>query len=114
MARADRLAQLDERRIEMEAVYRQILISALERCATGKWGLFGHGKDRQSAALWAPTIEELTELADEVDDARARLGLTPFALHAEFIASRGPVDPSAVGEPKQARAWLVRLAADAS
>ncbi len=35
--------------------------------------------------------------------------MEPFALHGEFIADRGPVKSSAVGEPKQARAWLERL-----
>ena len=29
----------------------------------------------------------------------------------EFLASRGPVDAQAVGEPRQAQAWLQRLAA---
>lgn len=110
MARAERLAQLDERRIEIEAEYRQLLVAALERCAAGKWGLFGHGKDRQMIALWAPTIEELNDLADQIDEARDRLGLPIFDLHAEFLASRGPADPSAVGEPKQAKAWLAKLA----
>jgi len=40
---------------------------------------------------------------------RDDLGLTPFALHEEFEASRGPVSSNAPGEPKQARAWLDRL-----
>ena len=41
---------------------------------------------------------------------RERLGLEPFALHREFLAARGkPRSPSAVGEPKQAKAWLERL-----
>ncbi|QNQ10924.1 hypothetical protein [Sphingomonas alpina] len=111
MAKADRLAQLDEHRATMEREYRLLLISALERCATGKWGLFAHNKDRQLAILWAPVIEELTDLAGDVDEARKRLGLPPFDLHAEFMASRGPVDASAVGEPKQAKAWLGKLAA---
>ncbi|WP_034159424.1 hypothetical protein [Sphingomonas sp. ERG5] len=112
MAKAHRLAQLDERRADMESDYRALLIAALERCATGKWGLFGHNRDRQAAALWAPAIDELIEAADAIDDARTRLGLLPFDLHADFMASRGPVDPSAVGEPKQAKAWLAKLAAE--
>lgn len=112
MAKADRLAQLDERRTTMERDYRLLLIAALERCAAGRWGLFAHNRDRQLTALWAPAIEELTELADDVDEIRKRLGLSSFDLHAEFMASRGPVDPSAVGEPKQAKAWLAKLAVE--
>jgi len=35
--------------------------------------------------------------------------MEPFALHQEFLAARGPVKSSAVGEPRMARAWLERL-----
>jgi len=41
---------------------------------------------------------------------RARIGDAPFPLHQEFEAARGPVGPNAPGEPKQARAWLEKLA----
>ncbi len=114
MAKADRLERLDTRRIELEAEYRAALIAALERTAAGKWGLFDHQRDRHARAAVRPTLDHLTELAEEIDAARDRLQLEPFALHAEFLAARGPVGPSAVGEPKQAQAWLARLAADAS
>jgi hypothetical protein len=40
---------------------------------------------------------------------RDRLLMEPFALHREFFAARGPVTASAVGEAKQAKAWLDRL-----
>lgn len=112
MARADRLARLDERRIELEAEYRAALIAALERTASGALGLFGHQDDRHARAKAAPVLESLEEVAQAIADARERLGLEPFALHAEFLAARGKPGPSAVGEPKQARAWLERLAAD--
>lgn len=114
MARADRLARLDERRIELEAEYRATLIAALERTASGVWGLFGHNEDRHAKAKAAPDLEALNDLAEEIDEARERLALDPFALHREFLAARGkPRSPSAVGEPKQARAWLDRLAGEA-
>lgn len=110
MAKADRLARLDERRIELEAEYRAVLIAALERTAEGVWGLFGHNADRNMQAKAAPDLERLGELAEGIGDARERLGLEPFDLHREFLAARGkPRSPSAVGEPKQAKAWLDRL-----
>jgi hypothetical protein len=56
-------------------------------------------------------LAELTELAETIDDIREQLGLEHFALHREFLATRGKVNAEAVGEPKQARAWLDRLAA---
>lgn len=115
MAKADRLARLDERRIELEAEYRTALIAALERTAGGVWGLFDHQQDRHARAKAAPTVEALNDLAEAIDDARETLGVEPFDLHREFTAARGkPRSPSAVGEPKQARAWLGRLAASES
>lgn len=112
MAKADRLERLDTRRIEVEAEYRAALIAALERTAAGKWGLFDHQQDRHARAAIRPTLEHLAELGEEIDDARARLGLPLFALQQQFLAARGPVGPSAMGEPKQAQAWLERLAAE--
>ncbi|RYE02032.1 MAG: hypothetical protein EOP61_09555 [Sphingomonadales bacterium] len=109
MAKADRLARLDERRIEAEAEYRAALVAALEVTAAGRWGLFGHNQDKISREAAAPTVAALCELGEEIDDMRDRLGLESFELHAEFIASRGRVGSHAVGEPKQAQQWLARL-----
>lgn len=109
MAKADRLERLNERRIELEAEYQDVLIAALRKTAAGHWGLFGHRRDRQAQALILPVIETLTELAEEIAEARERLDLESFALHDEFMAARGPASPSAAGEPKQAKAWLQRL-----
>ncbi|MFM2372876.1 MAG: hypothetical protein RIS85_2598 [Pseudomonadota bacterium] len=109
MARADRLERLDKRRSEMEADYTQALIAALEVTAAGKWGLFDHNADKIMRAATAPVIDSLTELADEIAEAREQLFMEPFTLHDEFMASRGKPPANAVGEPKQARAWLERL-----
>jgi hypothetical protein len=109
MAKADRLARLDERRAEIETEYRALLVAALRRTAAGQWGLFGHTKDRAHAAKAAPTVLELTELGEAADHLRAQLSMPPFALHVDFVASRGPVSAHVVGEPKQAQAWLARL-----
>lgn len=109
MARADRLERLDKRRSEMEADYRAGLIEALEVTAAGKWGLFDHNADKIMRAATAPIIDNLIELADEIAQAREALFMEPFALHDEFMASRGKPPANAVGEPKQARAWLERL-----
>lgn len=109
MAKADRLERLDNLRAEREAEYEAALIAALRDTAAGNWGLFDHGKDRVARARVAPVVENLTEMGEEIDGMRLTLGLECFALHQEFLASRGPVASSAVGEPKQARAWLERL-----
>ncbi|MET0366061.1 MAG: hypothetical protein ABW169_15570 [Sphingobium sp.] len=109
MARADRLERLDVRRAELEQEYLDALIAALQSTAAGAWGLFDHNKDKVARAKVAPVVEALCDLGADIDGMREQLGLEPFALHAEFEASRGPVAPSAAGEPKQARAWLDRL-----
>lgn len=109
MAKADRLERLDLRRAELETEYREALVAALQTTAGGVWGLFDHQQDRRTRIKLAPVVDTLTETGDEIDALRKQLDLPPFALHAEFLASRGPVPSSAVGEPKQALAWLKRL-----
>jgi len=109
MAKADRLDRLDRRRIELETEYREALEKALRHCAAGHWGLFDHKQDRAARASVAPIVDELLEMGGAIDAMRTQLGMAPFTLHREFAASRGPVSPSAVGEPKQAQAWLSRL-----
>ncbi len=114
MARADRLERMDIRREELEADYREALIEALRKTAAGQWGLFDHNQDRWTRANIAPTIENLCEIGESVDHLREQLGLERFALHQEFLASRGKVSSNAVGEPKQAKAWLDRLGVSVS
>jgi hypothetical protein len=109
MAKADRLARLDDRRIELESEYRDVLVDALRKTAAGTWGLFDHHPDRAARTAIAPTIEALCDIAATIDKLRDQLGLEEFALEKEFLAKRGPVRADAVGEPKQARAWLEQL-----
>jgi len=109
MAKADRLERLDIRRGELEAEYLEALIAALQVTAAGVWGLFDHNQDRWTRANAAPVVENLCDLAQTIDSLRDQLLLEPFELHQEFLASRGPVASSAVGEPKQAQAWLEKL-----
>lgn len=111
MAKADRLARLDARRLDLEAEYTAALIDALRVTASGKAGLFGHGGDRWSRAAVAPIIDNLAEIGEAIDQARDQLEMSPFELQKQFLGSRGPVGPQAVGETKQAQAWLDRLAA---
>ena len=113
MAKADRLERLDIRRAELEAAYTAALIAALRVTAAGKWGLFDHTADRAARAAVVPVIEELSELGEAIEKMREQLGLSSFDLHPEFLAARGKPNSQAVGEPKQAQAWLARLGADA-
>jgi hypothetical protein len=110
MARADRLERMDLLRSELEAEYRTALIDALQITAAGTWGLFGHSKDKHMTAAAAPAVEHLCDLGQSINELREKLDMPDFDLHEEFEASRGPVSASAVGEPRQAKAWLDRLA----
>ncbi len=110
MARAKRLERMDIRRAELEAEYEEALVAALRKAAAGSWGLFDHNQNRQMRAAWAPVVTDLCDRGQEIDRLRDDLGLDSFALHDEFEASRGPVPATAPGEPKQAQAWLDRLA----
>ncbi|KQM20488.1 hypothetical protein ASE73_17065 [Sphingomonas sp. Leaf24] len=112
MARADRLARTETLRVEREGDYRDALIAALTAAASGRQGLFDHTRDRRTRAAIAPVVDELVQIGEEIDAMREQLGMPPFALHHEFLKSRGPVGPQAVGERKQAQAWLNRLATD--
>lgn len=110
MARADRLERLDSQRSALELEYRECLIAALRQTAAGSWGLFGHNEHLARHHAPPAEVSQLCDMGDEVNVMRERLDMAPFALHEEFLASRGRVKPDAVGEPKQAQAWLDRLA----
>jgi len=110
MAKIDRLERIDQRRADLEDEYRATLTAALERTAAGKPGLFNHRADKRERAAVAPVIDELRGLGEAVDALREQLMVEPFALHRDFFDARGPVAPSAVGEPRQAKQWLERLA----
>jgi hypothetical protein len=115
MARGARLERLDAHRAELEAEYLAALTAALRITASGKAGLFDHSQDKASRLRMTALGDPIVALGEEIDEMRGQLGIAPFALHQEFLASRGrPKSPQAVGEAKQAQAWLSRLeAADA-
>lgn len=112
MARAARLERLDAHRVELETAYRAALIAAL-RTTAGRFGLFDHHQDKDTRKRAAAVVDPIVTLGEEIDEMRSQLGIEPFALHQEFLASRGrPKSPQAVGEAKQAQQWLNRLEAD--
>ena len=61
-------------------------------------------------ALHAALEDQEIAFNQAIDSARDRLTMPCFDLHQQFLAARGPVRPEVVGEPKQAQAWLDRLA----
>ena len=67
-----------------------------------------HGKPYFIAELNTSHFGNVETAKEMIDAAREALFMEPFALHHEFLAARGPVSAQAVGEPKQAQAWLAR------
>lgn len=106
----------DRRLAALEAHYRTTLIAALERCAAGAIGLFGHNdyalRNHPALAdrLRPPELDELLSVGDEITGLRVRLGYPDrFGLHERLLLMRRPPDANAPGEAKQARMWLHEL-----
>lgn len=107
----------EERRLEaLEASYRDLLLSALETCANGKWGLFAHNERALSqinsimrSQVLDPAVEELVELGSKIERLRDKFGLESFPLHQRLLRMRSSHDSNAPGEPKLAQQWLDEL-----
>jgi hypothetical protein len=96
----------DQRLNELEGDFRPLLVSRLQSCANGRWGLFGRNDSPEARRYlnW-PEVEQLKEMASEIRDLRAEFGQpNPLVERLFYYCSlRGPNDP---GEPKLARAFL--------
>jgi hypothetical protein len=114
MMRASHTRQLES----LETSYRELLLSALEKCAAGRWGLFAHNEF--AAREFSPqlrsrlldsdgAVEELLDLGSKIEGLRRRFGLEPFPLHERLLQMRGSYHSNAPGEPKVARKWLDEL-----
>lgn len=104
-----------ERRLEsLEALYAKLLLSALQRCAKGQWGLFGHNDtaiDKSGAGLRSrlrdPSVNELLELGAKIEGLRHSLGYAnAFPLHERLVRMRAGHDANTPGEPNIAQQWL--------
>ena len=107
----DRIERVSRRLGELEREYVAVLTRALEACAGGRWGLFGHNEHLHSGVAPPAELEELRELARAINRLRTRTGDERYPLHEDFEAARGPVGANDPGEPKQAGSWLKRLLA---
>ena len=114
MMRASHTRQLES----LETSYRELLLSALEKCAAGRWGLFAHNEF--AAREFSPqlrsrlldsdgAVEELLDLGSKIEGLRRRFGLEPFPLHERLLYMRGYYLSNAPGQPKGDRKWLDEL-----
>jgi hypothetical protein len=88
-----------------EATYGELLLSALQECAKGQWGLFG---SYERVGLRNSAREELLELGSKIERLRDKCGMEPFPLHARFL-QMGSRLSNTPGEPKLAQRWLDEL-----
>ena len=83
--------QSDERKLAvLQISYRDLLLSALQECAKGRWGLFGQNdlafkNARMQSRRADPAIVELLDLGEEIERLRPVLGYSdPFPLPTAY------------------------------
>jgi 2'-5' RNA ligase len=105
----------DEHKLDvMEAEYAALLKAALQKCASGQWGLLGQNDaalqqlGRHARARWScPEADELLELGSQIERLRGRLGFAePFTPHERLLRTRSLKGANTPGEPRLAREWL--------
>lgn len=111
MTMASKRAELEQRRLDaLESAYMATLEEALEECVAGRWGLFGQNPAIDQLDAYRPVaLDELNDLASEIDRRRAKLGHEPFPTHAQFQRLRGRQSENHPGEPKLAALMLAEL-----
>jgi hypothetical protein len=92
---------------ELESELKPLLLSCLEECADGRWGLFGqndHVDPDHRYSRW-PEADHLKEIACEIQSMRAEFG-QPNLLCERFLHYCSLKGSNVPGEPKLARAFL--------
>jgi hypothetical protein len=115
------MARSREQQLEvLESSYRELLLSALQRCTKGEWFLFGHQDAAISSLgrpmrtrLGRPYVSDLLELGLKIEKFRSKLGYPDaFSIHERLPRMRSSRDANTAGEPKRARQWLEELLPD--
>ena len=99
---------------ELEDELRPLLVSCLEQCARGRWGLFGQN-DQPGATRYLKWDEadHLKEIVEEIQALRQEFG-QPNPLCERFMHYCSLRGPNVPGEPKLARAFMDELGSDAN
>jgi hypothetical protein len=116
MSRASRRSGMERTLNALESDFRRTLAEALQRCASGVWGLFGQN-DSVLASLggnwrerFASDAVNLIELGEKIESLRARLGLPRYEMYQRFLRYRQERGGSRQGEPALARQFLTEMA----
>jgi len=95
---------------EMEAEFHLLLLSCLQECSRGRYGLFGQNDlaDPEGRYWGWPEADRLKELAHEIRSIRAEFGETNDECE-RFLELRSLRGPNVPGEPKLAAGFLAEL-----
>jgi hypothetical protein len=96
-----------EQRLEaLERDFHSLLVSCLQECSHGRWGLFGQNDNSESARFlrWEEA-QRLKDNATEIHGLRAEFG-QPNALVERFMHYCSQRGANVLGEPKLATAFL--------
>ena len=96
----------EQRLDDLESALRPLLLSCLEECRNGRWGLFGQNDSMEAAKYlrWEDG-QHLKEMALEIRSLRAEFG-RPNPLVERFFHYCSLRGGNVPGEPKLARAFL--------
>jgi hypothetical protein len=90
----------------LENEFRPLLISCLERCGNGRYGLFGQNDNAEGLRyLQWEEGQRLKEIAIQIRSLRAEFG-QPSPLVERFLYYCSLRGPNVPGEPKLATAFL--------
>jgi hypothetical protein len=94
---------------DLERDFPSFLISCLQECSHGRWGLFGQNDDSESEKFlrWEEA-QRLKDTAIEIRDLRAEFG-QPNALVERFLHYCSQRGANVLGEPKLATAFLSEI-----
>jgi hypothetical protein len=94
---------------DLEDEFSPLLISCLEECESGRWGLFGQNDTPEASKyLRWPEADRLKEIAQEIHDVRQTFG-QPNALCERFLHYCALRSENVQGEPRLARTLLQEI-----
>ena len=101
---------IKEQRLDaLENDFRPLLISCLEECGNGRWGLFGQMDGAAAASyLHWEDAERLKEIALEIRGLRTEFGLANPIVE-RFLHYCSLRDSNIPGEPKLAKRFLEEI-----
>lgn len=121
MTKDMRRAKAEQELRILESAFKSQLIEALQACATGRWGMFGHNDEalkkaypKPAARLISADAQGLLAIGGEIEQLRSQLGYAAgFPLYERFVAMRNMRGSNMLGEPKLAQQLLDELEAEA-